>query len=149
MKHRGSEPVAFDLGDKMGSWLQKQDGKLPYDLIIPTPKHWSKILFQRHNSAELLADSIGRSLDVRVNRHALKRIRATSKQGLLLRSERADNVRGAFAIINPNQIKDRNILIVDDVITSGATAAAMTRAVRTAGAKNVDVICLARGLGES
>ncbi len=148
IKHRGTEPLALDLGAKMGKWLGEHPEVLPYDLILPTPKHWTKLLIQRHNSAELLAIAIGRTLKTKVDRRNLRRTRSTSKQGVLLRSERANNVRGAFAIIDARLVAGRNIMLVDDVITTGSTAAAMTRTLLAAGASQVDVVCLARGLGE-
>lgn len=148
MKQRGSEPLARSIGIHFGRWLKKQSDLPHYDWIVSTPKHWTKRLSQHHNSAELLSEQISRQLNVPQSDLFLVRIRATAKQGTLMRQARVQNVRGAFRVRYPNKVKERSFLVVDDIITSGATAAEMVSALLKAGAARVDIACLARGIGK-
>ncbi len=149
MKQPGSEPLAQSLGRHMGGWLKKQTSPSDFDLIIPTPKHWIKRLTRPHNSSELLAERIGELLKTPVKRYALLQIRTTAKQGTLMRRERADNVKGAFKAARPSAFQGKRILVIDDILTSGATAAEMASVLFAAGAQHVEVACLARGIGHS
>lgn len=149
MKQPGSEPLARSLGRLMGRWLRSLPDQQPFDWIIPTPKHWIQRLTRSHNSSELLAESIGPILKTPVDRHCLLRIRSTAKQGTLLRHERAENVRGAFKVGHPTTVRGKRLLVIDDILTSGATAAEMVSVMYAAGAKQIEVACLARGIGQS
>ena len=100
-----------------------------------------------HNSSELLAEQIGIALRTPVDRHGLVRIRSTAKQGTLMRHERAENVKGAFGIAHPSKLRGKRLLLIDDILTSGATAAEMITVLFAAGVTHVDVACLARGIG--
>jgi ComF family protein len=119
------------------------------DVIVPVPlARWR--LFRRHfNQAALLAGEIGRRTHVPVAPLALVRHRATPSQVGLTRAERRRNVAGAFSISprRRTEVRDRNVLLVDDVITTGATVGACARVLKRAGAKRVDVIALALATG--
>lgn len=149
MKQPGSEPLAFSFGKLMGEWLRRQPTRTEFDLILPTPKHWLKRITRPHNSSELIAEQIGVSLKTPVDCHVLARIRSTAKQGTLLRHERVSNVKGAFQIARRFKVKGKRVLVIDDILTSGATAAEMTSVLFEAGAEYVEVACLARGIGQS
>jgi predicted amidophosphoribosyltransferase len=148
MKQHGSEPLARSLGIHFGRCLKKKSDLPRYDWILSTPKHWTKRITQHHNSAELLSEQISNQLNVPQGDLFLVRIRATAKQGTLMRQARVQNVRGAFRVRYPNKVKGHSFLVVDDIITSGATAAEMVSALLKAGATRVDVACLARGIGK-
>jgi len=132
----------------MGRWLDRISGQGAFDLVVPTPKHWVQRIARAHNSSELLAEQIGLALQTPVGRHVLARIRSTAKQGTLMRHERADNVKGAFKIAYNTKLQGKRILLIDDILTSGATAAEMVSVLLAAGAKHIEVACLARGIGQ-
>jgi ComF family protein len=147
LKQPGSEALAYSLGQLMGKWLKANAPSLDYDLIVSTPKHWWKQWQRPHNSAELLADAISYHLGKPVDHRLLRRVRLTAKQGTLQRHARAENVRRAFEIPRKHRVAGRSVLLVDDIVTSGSTMAEMTEAMYQAGARVVDVACLARGIG--
>jgi len=114
------------------------------DLIVPMPMHWRRRFQRGYNQAELLAWEIaGRTL-LPVERKAVKRRRATSPQSELSGSARRRNVAGAFQLHRPSRIRGKNVLLVDDVLTTGATARACALALKRAGAGQVIVLTLAR-----
>jgi predicted amidophosphoribosyltransferase len=148
MKQPGSEPLAYSLGKQMGQWLRSLPQRETFDLIVPTPKFWIQRIARAHNSSELLAEQIGIALRSPVDRHLLARVRTTAKQGTLMRHERAENVKGAFQSVHPGKIRGKQLLVIDDILTSGATAAEMASVLFAAGAQHVEVACLARGIGQ-
>ncbi len=148
LKQPGSEPLSHSLGKQMGQWLLRLPDQGPFDLIIPTPKYWMQRMIRPHNSSELLAEHIGRALRSPVDRHVITRIRLTAKQGTLPRHERANNVKGAFQATYPRKLRGKRLLVIDDILTSGATAAEIVSVLLAAGAKHVEVVCLARGIGQ-
>ncbi len=148
MKQPGSEPLAFSLGAQLGRWLKRQPDLPRYDRILSTPKHWMKRLAKHHNSAELLSEQISKQLGIPRRDDFLVRIRPTAKQGTLMRQARIKNVHGAFRVRYPNRVIGCSFLLVDDIITSGATVAEMASVLLQAGAARVDVACLARGIGK-
>ncbi len=116
-------------------------------LLIPVPYHWSHHFSSAAATAESLARAIGHRTRWPVAIRAIQRMRRTSKQGLLTWTARAANVRNAFSIPSPAAIAARRVLLVDDVLTSGATAAELSRILMKAGAKSVAVVVAARATG--
>lgn len=101
----------------------------------------------RYNQADILAERIAEEIGLPVNRHSLYRTRWTEKQGTKSIVDRLKDVRDSFACKPSKSIVDSRILLVDDVVTSGATANDAARALRLAGAKRVEVVAFARGVG--
>lgn len=116
------------------------------DVLVPVPLHPRRLWMRRFNQAALIAGVIGRESGVPVSLEALQRIRATRAQVGLSGRERADNVRGAFRVppAAKPEIAGRKIVLVDDVLTTGATIEAATRALKRAGAARIDVATFAR-----
>jgi len=116
------------------------------DLLAPVPLHRWRLLGRRYNQAALLALALGRLARRPVVPDLLRRLRATPSQGHLGLAERARNVAGAFALRPRHlaRIAGRRVLLVDDVLTSGATASACAAVLKEAGAAAVDVLVLAR-----
>ncbi|WP_092868677.1 ComF family protein [Hyphomicrobium facile] len=115
------------------------------DLLVPVPLARWRLLARRFNQAQILAAEAGRRTGKPVNPFALVRIRSTPHQIGLTRAQRSRNVAGVFRVPDrevPN-ISGKAIVLVDDVITSGATASAAARALKQAGACKVDVLALA------
>ena len=116
------------------------------DVLVPVPLHWSKLWARRFNQSALIAREISKSTGLPLLPHVLRRSKRTSSQVGLSLDQRRRNVRGAFIV--PDQLSGkvagRHVLLIDDVITTGATADACARSLRAAGAHAVDVLALAR-----
>jgi len=137
----------LDLAPALGAWMARAGAELlaGADLVIPVPLHRARLWRRRFNQAAALAQVIGRASGVPVETLALRRVKRTPAQVGLTSLQRADNVRGAFRVASGcrERIAGRRIVLVDDVMTTGATATAATRALRAAGAVNVDVLAFA------
>jgi ComF family protein len=114
-----------------------------FDLIVPVPLHKKRKRRRGYNQSALLAQSLALRLAIPQTR-ALERIRATPPQVGLSDSQRIKNVRNAFRAENPQQLKEKRILLIDDVMTTGATAASATKALLDGGAAKVSVLTVAR-----
>jgi ComF family protein len=138
----------LDLAPTMGRWMATAGRELlaEADALVPVPLHWRRQWGRRFNQSALLTEVISKRSGVPVVRTALKRVRATAQQVGLARSERASNVQGAFKVRPQGQaaVKARALVLVDDVLTTGATLEACTRALLRAGAAKVDVLVFAR-----
>jgi ComF family protein len=117
-----------------------------WDLIVPVPLHPLKKREREFNQARRLAAHLGRAVRLPIEASALRRVQATRTQTLLTRNQRAANVRRAFAVRPGCKLDGRRIIIVDDVLTTGATTSACARALLRAGARDVCVWTVARGL---
>lgn len=137
-----------DLAPMLGSWMVRagQDLLGDADALLPVPLHWRRLWARRFNQSASLAHQVGKTARVPVVLDALKRIRATRQQVGLTQGERARNVQGAFRMTETGRaaITGRRLVLVDDVITSGATAEACARVLTRAGASRVDVLVFAR-----
>ena len=118
------------------------------DFIVPVPLHWRRLLARRYNQSALLAHGIGRMTGRTVIADALQRTRRTPSLGDKGRLERAEAVEGAFMVraCRAGQLDGKRIVLVDDVLTTGATAGACTRALLAAGAVSVDLLVGARAV---
>jgi competence protein ComFC len=117
-----------------------------WDMIVPVPLHPLKKREREFNQAERLAARLGEATDVPVNTRELRRVEPTRTQTLLTREQRAANVRHAFDVRAGCQLEGRRVILVDDVLTTGATTSACACALRKAGAREVQVWTVARGL---
>lgn len=116
------------------------------DIIVPVPLHSWRLLARRYNQAAVLANALGKLAGKPVAPDALVRQRRTPVQGHLTREQRLRNVKGAFTI-RPRRlaaIKDKHVLLIDDVLTTGATVGECARVLTKAGAASVDVLTLGR-----
>ena len=148
MKRKRFEPLRRAMADLLGQQLlsePKHSDALP--LLIPVPYHWSHAFSSSANTSELLAQGIATTCGWPIAQHIVRRMRKTSKQGLLSWAERKTNVRHAFSVKSPEGIQDRQVWLVDDVMTSGATAAELARLLLKSGAAQVNVAVVARGTG--
>jgi len=146
--------LSFKHGDRteaaaaFAGWMIRAGGELinEAEAIVPVPLHWSRLFARRYNQAALLAQAIGRRTGIEVLPDTLVRRRRTPSQGYLSRKARRRNVAGAFAVPpkRAEQVAGRRVLLVDDVMTTGATAAVCAGVLRRAEAVSVDVLTLAR-----
>jgi ComF family protein len=134
------------LGRALAEYLDMADGldAGAYDVIMPVPLHRTRLRWRGFNQAALLGAALSRRLSCPLDVTSLARIRPTQPQTARDRTERARNVRRAFAVQRPARVAGRCILLVDDVMTTGATADECARVLRDAGARRIDVFTLAR-----
>jgi ComF family protein len=111
--------------------------------IVPVPLHWSRRWRRGYNQAEALASGLARRLGLPV-RHRLRRVIATERLAHKGRTERADIMHGVFRARSGGKLVDRTVILVDDVLTTGATCSAAARALKKAGAARVIVVIIAR-----
>jgi ComF family protein len=137
-----------DLAPAMGRWMARAGRELleQADVLIPVPLHWKRGWSRRYNQSGALARVIERQTGVKLSSEALRRVRPTQQQIGLSRKERASNVQGAFKVAADRQslIHGRRVVLIDDVLTSGATVDACARALLRAKAASVDVLVFAR-----
>jgi ComF family protein len=137
-----------DLAPAMGRWMARAGRELldGADMLIPVPLHWRRAWHRRYNQSGALARSIERQSGVALRGDVLQRVRATEQQVGLSRPQRASNVQGAFKVSPDRQseIAGRRLVLIDDVLTSGATTDACARALLRAKAAQVDVLVFAR-----
>jgi ComF family protein len=138
----------LDLAPTLGRWTASAGRELlaEADALVPVPLHWRRLWARRFNQSASLAQAVSAVSDVPVLHGALKRSKSTLHQVGLSQAERAVNVQGAFRVPpeGKGEIAGRRLVLVDDVLTSGATVDACTRALLRAGAANVDVLVFAR-----
>jgi ComF family protein len=120
--------------------------KAHWDLIVPVPLHPTKFREREFNQAERLARRLSGAVQLPVNRRLLRRVVPTSTQTRLPRKERLENVRNAFAMRPRARLDGERIVLVDDVFTTGATTSACARVLKAAGAAEVCVWTVARGI---
>ena len=146
--------LAFKHGDgthaapAFARWMAQAAGDLLHeaDVVVPVPLHRWRLFRRRYNQAALLARSLAGQAGRPMAAGLLLRRRQTPSQGGLSRTGRIANVRGAFAVPDTRRqrIRDRSVLLVDDVMTTGATVGECARILRRAGAARADVVTLAR-----
>ncbi len=156
--------LGFKHGDRLhgapafGQWMARAGAPLlsDADIVAPVPLHWTRLFRRRYNQAALLAHAVGRAWNasgagtapggVAVIPDLLVRRRRTPSQGRLNATERHRNMRGAFALkpAHAGRIEGQRVVLIDDVLTTGATAGACAEALIEAGASAVDVLTLAR-----
>ena len=145
-KYRRSLWLCNDFSDWLHGCFITHYNNVAFDCIVPVPVTIRKLLQRHYNQSEFLARELGRRISLPCLPRALARRGVTNTQTTLTRKERAANVACVFRVRQPRKIKGKNILLLDDVFTTGATANACAHALRRAGAKSVHVITVARGM---
>ncbi len=144
--------LAFKHGDRLdmarplAGWLARAgpDLLLHADVIVPVPLHRLRLFRRKYNQSAELARHLGRMAGVAVVPDLLLRTRATKVQEGMTRAERRENQSGAFALNRRHGVAGKQVVLVDDVMTSGATLSACAAVLRDAGATQIDVLVLAR-----
>ena len=142
LKHGGTTAVV----PAMAQMMARTVAGMPIDVLMPVPLHKRRMLSRRFNQSQLLSMTIARSLGLETDNFSLEKRKATASQGGLGRKARFKNVKASFAVGADREgfIKEKNIVLVDDVLTTGATASACAKALKKAGAKSVGVVTFAR-----
>lgn len=134
IKYENATPLAYPLGARLAHHIQQQDWSI--DALVPVPLHDARRRKRGYNQAELLAQVAAEQLGITMMPHALSRVHFNRPQVGLSAKERQANVAEAF-VANPTAIKGQRILLVDDVLTTGATLQACASALLTGGASAV------------
>jgi ComF family protein len=146
--HRLKYSDRIELAKPIGRWMARAgtDILAEADLLAPVPLHPFRLLARRFNQAAALATIVGKEAGKPCDVSLLARVKATKPQFGLSRAQRAENVQGAFRVPPGAEAraKDKRVVLIDDVLTSSATANAATRALLRAGAASVDVLVFAR-----
>lgn len=138
----------IDLAPMMGRWMARAGQELLHeaDALVPVPLHWRRLWSRRFNQAAALSSAVSTVSGVPVLYDSLRRVRATRQQVGLSKTQRAENVQGVFRVPADRRatIAGRRVILIDDVLTSGATVDTCARALLKAGARQVDVLVFAR-----
>jgi competence protein ComFC len=147
--HRYKYKRAMWFEPLLAEWLISRAGPElrpgNWDWLVPVPLHRTKQREREFNQAERLAWRLSRATGIGVNKRWLRRVLPTRTQTLLSREERMLNVQNAFALRSKDGLKDQRLVLVDDVLTTGATTSACARTLLDGGATDVCVWTVARG----
>lgn len=138
-----------DLAGLLAKWMvgagtEVLDGA---DVLVPVPLHWKRLFVRKYNQAAVLAEAVSKLSGIPADAFILKRIKSTPKQST--REERFKNVRNAFAVFENKSVAGKTIVLIDDVLTTGATAEACAGAMMRRGAKEVRVLTFAKAYYEN
>jgi ComF family protein len=140
-----AELVVESCSESISAELAAEPGPAPW--VVPVPLHWWRRMRRGYNQAEALAESVARPLGLK-SRRLLRRVSSTPTLARVGRSERAKLMREAFQVSRPAGLAGRTVLLVDDILTTGATCGAAARALKRAGASRVVAVVVARAEGK-
>jgi ComF family protein len=146
MKHPAGEGLAECVGELWAGCAEVRLRELGANLVVPMPLHWRRRWRRGYNQSEALARAVAARLGLPCRPYCLRRVRHTPLQASQSPAARLENVRNSFRATG-SALRDQTVLLVDDVLTTGSTAAEATRALRAAGARRVVVAVLARAHG--
>lgn len=144
-KYQHATHLSCDFGSMLSACVEAYFGDEILDAVTYVPLHSVKARERSYNQSRLLAEALGHQWRLPVARQVLERIRFTRTQTRLTADQRAQNVSGAFRARQPDWIEGRRWLLVDDVMTTGATVNECARVLKKHGAVSVFVVTVARG----
>jgi len=144
LKYRGKLQVVRPLLDLALAHFHAHFQGAAFDAVIPVPLHRRRLMQREFNQAAVLAHGLAAQLGIQVLERVLVRVRWTQPQVELSGDERRRNMKGAFAMTDASLIDGKRVLVVDDVLTTGATVSEAAKTLKAAGATRVDVFALAR-----
>lgn len=147
MKHLSGESLSLTVGKLLAQRIRELQWSSPPELITAAPMHWTRRLWRGVNAAALVAEGVAGALSLPLALDLLKNVRMVPRQSSLTAARRRHNMRNAFVASSAYNIKGAHVLIVDDVLTTGATANAAAQATRLAGASTISIGVIARGIG--
>jgi ComF family protein len=149
IKQSSERGLAVALGDLLAAEREVEWRAMELDGVVPVPMHWSRRLWRGANSPETIAERVARRLGLPLAPHLLARRRRTAPQASLPPSRRVTNVRGAFRAAKHSDLAGARLLLVDDIMTTGATVNEAAKMLRRSGAASVCIAVLARAEGLS
>jgi len=144
LKYGGKTFLANALGPLLAQFAEKRFSDVRIDLAMPVPLHKKRLRERGFNQSLLLARHVAEALAVKLDFMSLRRIKYTPPQTGLTRKERHRNIRGAFQLENASAMRDKSVLLVDDVATTGSTLNACAKALKQAGTQSIYCLALAR-----
>ena len=144
LKYRHRKSLAEPLARLLASVIERDRRFDNMEAVVPVPLHSVKARTRGYNQSELIASYLAREVGLRLLKKSLRRTRNTPSQSGLGSAQREINVRGAFAVRNPETISGKRLILVDDVLTTGATVDACVQALLQADANEVCVLTVAR-----
>jgi predicted amidophosphoribosyltransferase len=147
MKDAPGDALSLAMGRVLVNERRTQLAEIDPDVVAPIPSHWRRRIVHQTNSAAILAEVVAGDLRRPLAERLLRRRRHTKRQSDVNPSERWRNVRSAFAVRAGYHLRAAHVLLVDDVLTTGATCSEAARALRKAGAARVTVAVIARAMG--
>lgn len=145
LKYKGEKPLTGSLSQLLIVFAKKYLFSFHFDAALPVPLAPLKERERSFNQSALFAKALATALSVPYTSGNLLRVRATLPQVSLQKSERLENMEDAFRVKDPSLYVGKNLLLVDDVVTTGATVSSASKVLRERGAKTISVLALARG----
>lgn len=146
LKYRYRPELGEALGQLLVEWVDDHPRYGKFDAIIPIPLHKQKLTMRGYNQAELLANPLRRHLGIALKNDIIVRYKLTESQNALDRQSRFANVRDAFRVTAAGEVTGSRVLLIDDILTTGATVSEAARVLLRAGAVDVKVLTLAAGV---
>jgi len=137
LKYDKKFPVGIFLGKVLAAEIKSSKTNWKFDLIMPIPLHQLKKAERGYNQAYYIAKGVGKIFKVKVSDRSVKRIKYTESQTTMNLNEREENISGAFKVKWNTQVRGKNILLLDDVITTGATISECGKILLEAGANKI------------
>ena len=146
-KYKRKTSLGKRLGLRLGENLCSDQRFLDSDLLMPVPLHPARKRERGFNQSEILAEMVSERINVPLAKGILRRIKNTKDQTNLSAEQRRENVAGAFSVSHPERISGKRIILVDDVITTGATLKECAKVLKEAGAKRIVAATLVVAMG--
>jgi ComF family protein len=146
MKDANGDALSLTIGSLVWQQCGERLAAIGADVVAPIPLHWRRRLAHRTNSAAILSEVLSRKLSLSLAERLLRRRKHTQPQSSVAPSQRWDNVRQAFSVRRGYHLNQAHVLLVDDILTTGATCSEAARALRKAGAARITVIVVARAI---
>ena len=146
LKYKGRKDIGVYLGDQYGQLLKYVPLFCKADAIIPVPLHRKKYLQRGYNQSEQFAIGLSGSMNIPVNIQLLSRTKATETQTRKSRFSRYQNVKEIFTVSSPQEWKGKNLMLVDDVITTGATLESCIQALNAIPEVKISIVCIATAM---
>ena len=137
LKYAKKFPVGIFLGKVLATEIKSSKTNWKFDLIIPIPLHQLKKAERGYNQAYYIAKGVGSTLKIKLSDRIVKRVKYTESQTTMNLNEREENISGAFKLKKSNDVRGKNILLIDDVITTGATISECGKILLEAGANKI------------
>lgn len=147
IKRPHERALAVALGDALGETFAAQLSHAQPDVVIPVPMHWTRRAWRGTNSPQTIAGRLALHLDIPMATHLLVRSRRTAPQATLSPNKRRANVRGAFRVRSHRDLPGARVLLIDDIMTTGATLNEAAKVLVKAGVGEITVAVLARAEG--
>jgi len=143
-KFRGKAGLAGAIAALMSARLNRELDMETVDIVIPLPLHFLRLFKRGYNQSYLLAGRIAKTFGLPLGWDVLVKTKNSAPQSLLKKSERQKNIRKVFAVVRPETVSGKNVLLVDDLMTTGATLREAAGALKKAGARTVACSVAAR-----